>query len=114
MVLFQDNPADFAERFNDPNILPHISRDMNKRSKRRGSGSGTSGLDLDSDGKRPPIVGDSIFTQEEFSNNRGQSLVEFEQLEAEFRDHHDDLMNTKGENEATDHMDLIGAYLKGD
>ena len=54
---------------------------------------------------RPPITGDSIFTQEELSVPK-HSLHEFEKLEAA-------LDETESENEG-DQMDLIGAYLKGE
>ena len=55
----------------------------------------------------PPVMGKSIFTQEELSNNPQQSLAEFEKLEAA-------LEHNTSENEAVDQqLGVIGAYLKG-
>ena len=90
---------------------PPVTR-PHKRSHRRHQQQPMGGeQDSDPDGK-PPIVGDSIFTQEEFSNNR-QSLAEFEQLEAALDVRVGGGGGGGGDNEAADQMDLIGAYLKG-
>lgn len=114
---YDDEPDDLSTRLPPEYMRPDLNLDLellNRDSDWVTSANGNARMEhqdnMPATGMRrsyePKIEGESLFTQEEpTSVFGGQSLVEFEELEAEVQTHLGDA--------PMDNLDLIGAYLHG-